>query len=289
MILTVMNLKGGTGKTCTAVSVAAGLAMKGKRVLLVDLDSQGSASRSLGVPRVDGAPSSATVLLDGLPVVKAVRETSVAGLHIVPGTMDLANADLMLSTVSRRVHKLRDALEPARREYDFIVLDNAPSLSLLPTNALYAADKCILPVTPQYLALEGLENHLEAVDKMSAGVVGKSPVAGLLGILLTQVDRRLRVTGQISSKIRKKYDGKVFRTEIPINVRLAEAPSYGIPIYQYDGSSTGAKAYEMLINEILLRIKESDQAQSMGMPVQKSGYPQGYSAPPGIISNPTIS
>jgi chromosome partitioning protein len=289
MILTVMNLKGGTGKTCTAVSLAAGLAMKGKKVLLVDLDSQGSASRSLGVPRADSGPSSASILLDGLAVEKAARETTVAGLDIVPGSMELANADLMLSTVTRRVHRLRDALDFARKQYDFIVLDNSPSLSLLPTNALYAADKCILPVVPQYLALEGLENHMEAVEKMGEGVVGKSPIADLLGILLTQVDRRLRVTSQISEKIRKKYDGKVFNTEIPTNVRLAEAPSYGIPIFQYDSSSTGAQAYEMFINEVLLRIKETDQEKTVDMPVQSSDYSQGYSVPAAIARNPISS
>jgi len=256
MILTVMNHKGGTGKTCTAVSLAAGLAMKGKKVLLVDLDSQGSASLSVGIQRTEMFPSSAAVVLDGTPVRKAVKPTTVENLSVVPGSMDLANADLVLSGVTRRVYRLRDALEPVRWEYDFIILDNPPSLSLVPTNSLFAADMCIIPVTLQYLALEGLMNLMNAVAKMREGILGKSPVAELLGILLTQVDRRLRVTGELSGRIRELYNSQVFRTEIPINVRLTEAPNYGIPIFQYDSSSTGAGAYERLINEVLWRIKE---------------------------------
>lgn len=254
MILALINNKGGVAKTTTAINLAAGLARRDRRVLLVDLDSQGSASLSLGVTRAALAPSSAEVLLDGLPVRQAIRPTAVAGLDLLTGTMALANADLRLADAASRERRLEAALEPVRQAYPFIVIDCPPSLSLLPVNALIAADAFLVPVTPHYLALEGLVNLMEAVERVRQGMHAG---AALLGLVLTMVDYRLRVTREIVDLIRGHYRDQVFRTEIGVNVRLAEAPSFGQSIFAYDPTSTGADAYRRLTLEVQQRCRKA--------------------------------
>ena len=249
--LALVNNKGGVGKTASAVSLAAGLAAEGRRVLLADLDAQGSASLSLGLVRADLQPGTAEVILDGRQVRDAIRPSSVAGLDILPGSMKLASADLSLADVKGREAVLKAALTPIRADYDFIVLDCPPSLGLLTVNALTAADFFLIPVTPDYLALEGLVNLLEAVERIRAGI-GKA--AELLGVLLTLADYRLNVTQEIGGMIRKHYGRAVFRTEIRGNVRLKEAPSFGKTIYDYDAGSAGAEDYRALTKEVLGRI-----------------------------------
>jgi chromosome partitioning protein len=235
----------------SAVNLAAGLVAAGRRVLLADLDAQGSASLSLGLTRADLSPGSAEVILDGHPIREAIRPTSVKGLDILPGSMALASADLVLSAVAGREVVLKDALTPIRGDYDFTVLDCPPSLGLLTVNALTAADFFIVPVTPDYLSLEGLVNLLDAVERIKKGI-GKA--AGLLGILLTLADYRLNVTEEIGRMIRGHYGRLVFKTEIRGNVRLKEAPSFGKTIFEYDNGSAGADAYRNLTKEVLQRI-----------------------------------
>ncbi|MDB4931590.1 MAG: Cobyrinic acid ac-diamide synthase [Myxococcaceae bacterium] len=253
MIIALVNNKGGVAKTTTAVNLAAGLATRTRRVLLADLDSQGSASFSLGVARADLAPSSAEVLLDGVPIRSAIRPTSVEGLDLLTGSMALANADLALADVKGRERRLAEALAPVRDDYAFILLDCPPSLSMVPINALVAADAFLVPVTPQYLAVEGLVNLMEATELLRRGTGAR---ASLLGLVLTQVDRRPKVTGEVIDLIRGHYGDRVFKTEIPINVRLSEAPSFGQTIFGHDPSSSGAEAYRRLATEVLQRCRK---------------------------------
>ena len=250
MILTVLNNKGGVGKTTTAVNLAAALASARRRILLIDLDAQGSASLSLGLDREELAPGTAEVLLEGMDVRQGIHQTAVDGLDVLPGAMALGNADLVLGDASGRERRLEGALRPIQEEYGFIVVDCPPSLSLLPINALVAADAYIVPVEPHYLALEGLVNLMEAVERVQEGI---GTHARLMGLVLTKVDYRTRANREIAQIIRDHYKQEVFRTEIPINIRLAEAPSFGTTIFDYDAESTGAEGYRALAREVLRR------------------------------------
>ena len=253
-IISIVNNKGGVGKTTSAVNLSAGLSAAGRRVLLVDLDAQGSAGLSLGLSRADLKPGVAEVILNGHPIREAIRPSSVKGLDILPGSMALASADLSLSVITGREVVLKNALKPVLSDYDFAVLDCPPSLGLLTVNALTAADFFIIPLTLDYLALEGLVNFMAAVEKIRAGIGGM--VAAPLGILLTLADRRLNVTEEIGKMIRGYYGRLVFKTEIRGNVRLKEAPSFGKTIFDYDKGSAGAEAYRELTKEVLQRIKQ---------------------------------
>lgn len=254
MILAIINNKGGTAKTTSAVNLAAALAMKGTRTLLVDLDSQASASLSMGIGRAAFDPSIADAILDGLPLKPIIRKTAVEGLDLVTGSPDLANADLQLANLAGRERCLKDALAPIRDGYDHVILDCPPSLSMLSVNAMVAADAFIVPTPPEYLSLEGLVGLMDAVQKIHAGIGDK---CRLLGILLTKVDHRRRVTGEIIQVIRDHYGVQVFKTEIGVDVRLVESPSFGKSIFQYDRQSSGAEAYMRLAGEILRKTRTS--------------------------------
>ena len=247
MILALINNKGGTGKTTSAVNLAAALAMRGSRALLVDLDSQASASLSMGIERAAFAPSVADAILAGKPLKPVIRRSAVEGLDLVTGSPDLANADLALANLSGRERRLKAAIAPVLGDYAFIILDCPPSLSMLSVNAMVAADAFIIPTPPEYLALEGLVGLLDAVKKVHAGIGDK---CRLLGILLTKVDHRRRVTEEIIGVIRGHYKDQVFRAEVGVDVRLVEAPSFGKTIFQYDRRSSGAEAYLQLAGEI---------------------------------------
>jgi len=250
MILAITNNKGGTGKTTTAVNLAAALALKGRRALLIDLDGQASASLSLGVDRADFEPSATDIILADGGLAGVIRKTSVEDLDLVTGSPGLVDADLQLAKMPGRERCLKDALMPVRADYDFIVLDCPPSLGLLAVNAMVAADAFITPTPPEYLALEGLVGLMDAVQQIHEGI---GDTCRLLGILLTKVDHRRKVTEEIIRVIRDHYRDQVFRTEIRVDVRLIEAPSFGKTIFQYDRRSAGAEGYLQLADEIIRR------------------------------------
>ncbi|HEY8020552.1 MAG TPA: ParA family protein [Thermoanaerobaculia bacterium] len=250
MITAIISRKGGVGKTTSAVNLSAALAGLGKRVLLVDLDAQASASLSLGVARGDLAPSSADLLLTGLPARDAVRPTTVPGLHLITASVDLANVDVELGVLRRRESRLKGCLAPLADDYDFIFLDCPSSLSLVPMNALVAADNYIVPAVPQFLSITGVRNLVAAAERVSWDAAHRIQ---LLGVLLTMVDYRTKATRVNVDLLRAEYGSLVFAIEIRVNTRLAEAPGCGQTIFQYDPSASGANAYRLLAEEFLLR------------------------------------
>ena len=250
MIVALVSKKGGVGKTTSTVNLAAALASRGRRVLVVDLDSQGSATLSLGLSRGQAARSAADLLLGGVSAADCVQATSTPNLDLIPASADLIHADFELGSLRTKERRLRDRLGDLPAAYDFVFIDCSPGLTLLPINALVAADRFIVPAVPQYLAWEGIPNLLAAVDRI-AGRVGARPE--LAGILLTMVDYRLKSTRDTADALRAQFGAKVFAVEIRVNVRLAEAPSKGQPIFAYDPSATGAQAYGLLAEELLLR------------------------------------
>jgi chromosome partitioning protein len=258
MIAALISRKGGVGKTTTAVNLSAALAEKGKRVLLVDLDSQASASVSLGVERGALAPSSADVLLNGLPAEQAVRATGIDGLDLITASVDLIQADADLGRFRGRESRLRNALAPIVPAYDFVLLDCPSSLSLLPINAVVASDCFVVPVVPQFLSAAGVKNLIAAAERIGWD-------AGLrvqpLGVLLTMVDYRTKATRQTVDALRAEYGNLVFAIEIRVNTRLAEAPAHGQTIFQYDSRAKGAEAYRLLADELLLRATDRGRAR----------------------------
>jgi chromosome partitioning protein len=252
MIIALINNKGGTGKTTTAVNTADILARKGLRVLLVDLDAQGSASMSLGIPFDKLNPSAAAVLFDGLGIEKAIRNLAGRNLDMITGGFELASSDLILADMVGRENRLKECLAPLREKYDFIFCDCPPSLSLISVNALVASDAYVLPVTAEYLALEGLVSMTLAVDEIKKEM---DIHPHLLGICFTMMIKGVKSMREIVQLVRDEYGAKVFKTEIHRNVKLAEAPSFGKTVFAYSPRSSGAAEYAALAEEIQKRCR----------------------------------
>ena len=246
--LAVVSSKGGVGKTTTAVSLAAGLATLGQRTLLVDLDAQASASLSLGFEREDLVPS-VYDLLRGQHVTDLVRPRS-ENLDVLPASVDLAHVESDFVNIRNRDLQLSARLQPARAVYRWIIFDCAPGLGLLTRNALLASDTFVLPVVPQYLAVEGVDGLLAAAERLAYRFGRTLRPAGLLP---TMVDRRTRLTLRALAELRERYPSLVFDAEVPVNVRLAEAPQAGKTIFEWDRHSSGALAYRVAAVELLAR------------------------------------
>jgi len=247
-IIAVVNQKGGVGKSTTAVNLGASLALMGRRVLLVDIDPQGNTTTGVGIDKRAMEFDSYSVLLDGVAIADAVQPTDVENLWIVPATLALAGAEIELVAGERREHRLKDALAATGDTYDIIMIDCPPSLGLLTVNALAEAQEIIIPVQAEYYALEGLSQLTTIVDRARAGI---NPDLVILGVLITMFDGRTRLAVEVLDEVHRFFPGRVFQTQIPRNIRLSEAPSYGKPAVLFDPKSRGAQAYISLARETL--------------------------------------
>ncbi len=236
------------GKTTTAVNVAAGFALAERATLLVDLDPQGNATTGLGVEKSGLHPTVYHALLGSEPVDKAVRETALQALHLLPSHIDLVGAEIELVGLERREHRLRDALTAVLARYEYIIVDCPPSLGLLTINALAAADRVLVPLQCEFYALEGLTHLLKTIKLVRERL---NPALRVLGIVLTMFDGRTSLALQIRDEVRRYFPGEIFETVIPRNVRLSEAPSHGKPVMLHDLRSSGAIAYLELTKEVL--------------------------------------
>lgn len=249
-IIAFSNQKGGVGKTTTCVNLSAYLASKGYKCLLVDLDPQGNATSGLGFAKSDVKNSVYNVMIDDVPIADAVYKTCVDGLDLLPSSIDLAGAEVELVYIKDREHVLKKVLEKARDSYDFITVDCPPSLGLLTINALAAADSALIPIQSEYYALEGLSQLMNTIRLV---VKHLNPALKIEGVVLTMNDNRAIISRQISAEIKKFFGKSVFDTVIPRNIRLAEAPSHGVPIMLHDTRCSGAKAYSAFTEEFLER------------------------------------
>jgi chromosome partitioning protein len=249
IVLALTNQKGGVGKTTTAVNLGACLAETGVRVLLVDLDPQGNATTGIGIDRAS-VKAGTYELLGGTGGADAILATDVAGLDVLPSTIDLAGAEVELVSAFARETKLRQGLASLRDEYDFVLIDSPPSLGLLTVNALAACDEVVVPIQCEYYALEGLGQLIRTLDLVRDGM---NPSLRVGGVVLTMFDARTKLAEQVVAEVRRHFGDAVFRSIIPRSVRLSEAPGFGKPIIRYDSSSRAATAYRELAAEARAR------------------------------------
>lgn len=248
-IIAVVNQKGGVGKTTTAVNLSAALTEAGKKILLCDFDPQANATSGMGVDKHKAKHSVYDVIIDDTPVQQAVVHTDFG--DVLPSSPDLAGAAVELLSLDAPNYRLKNALERVKSDYDVIFIDCPPSLELLTVNALAAADGILVPVQCEYFALEGLVDLMNTLRLIKKRI---NPALEIFGVVLTMFDGRTNFSTQVAQEVRRHFPGKAFATVIPRNVRLAEAPSHGLPITAYDRSSRGGKAYKAIADEIIKRI-----------------------------------
>lgn len=259
-VLAIANQKGGVGKTTTAVNLAASLAIAEKRTLLVDADPQGNATSGVGIEKGAVGKSLYEVLIDGAQIAEVARpDEQLPYLRVVPATQDLVGAELELVGGENREGRLKAALGAVRDEYDYILIDCPPSLGLVTLNVLTGADGVLIPIQCEYYALEGISQLLNTVRLVQQNF---NPALQIDGVLLTMFDNRLNLSKQVVAEAKEYFGPKVFKTVIPRNVRLAEAPSFGKPILLYDVQSVGAKSYLAVADELIKRVESGSRSRT---------------------------
>lgn len=247
-IIAITNQKGGVGKTTTSVNLSACLAKNDKKVLLVDMDPQGNASSGLGIDKEELTTCIYNVIIDGEPANNVIVKSAIKKLHILPATIQLAGAEVELVNIVSRETMLKNALDEIKGKYDFIIIDCPPSLGLLTLNALTAADSILIPIQSEFYALEGVSQLMKTVELVRENLNADLKIEG---VLLTMYDGRTNLSISVAEEVKKFFGTKVYKTIIPRNVRLSEAPSYGEPIIVYDPKSKGAEVYNKLAKEVI--------------------------------------
>ncbi len=248
-IMAIANQKGGVGKTTTAINLGTAMAAAPRRVLIVDLDPQGNASTGLGIDSSKRGITSYDVMVGDATLAEAVIETAIPGLFLVPSSVDLSGAEIELASAPRREHRLADAFQAAA-DYDFVLIDCPPSLNLLTLNALVAAQRVLVPLQCEFLALEGISHLVKTIERVKQVF---NPGLELNGIVLTMFDKRNNLSDDVAADVRGYFGDKVYKTVIPRNVRISEAPSHGKPVLLYDTRCAGSEAYIHLAGEVLKR------------------------------------
>ena len=257
-IIAIANQKGGVGKTTTNVNLGACLASLGKKVLTVDIDPQGNTTSGLGIDKEALVGSVYDLLINDEQVENVILPTCIENLYIIPSNIDLVGAEIEMTSIIAREHILKSVLEGVREQYDFILIDCPPSLGLLTLNALTAADKVLVPIQCEFFALEGLSQLVNTVGLVSKRL---NPTLSMEGVVLTMYDPRTNLSQQVVDEVKRYFNKKVYDTMIPRNVRLGEAPSFGVPIITYDPKSSGARAYTELAREVIEANKEGADEQ----------------------------
>jgi len=247
-VIAIANQKGGVGKTTTAVNLSACLAYRGKKVLVIDIDPQGNTTSGLGIDKKKLKRSTYDVLVNDVNICEVIMDTNVENLQICPSNIELAGAEVELVSMISRESRLKTAISDIRDEFDFILIDCPPSLGLLTLNSLTAADKILVPIQCEYYALEGLSQLMNTVQLVKKHL---NPYIDVEGVVLTMFDARTNLSLQVVEEVKKYFKNKVYSTIIPRNVKLSEAPSFGMPIIQYDPKSKGAECYLELADEVI--------------------------------------
>jgi len=261
-IISVINQKGGVGKTTTVINLAAGLSMKGKKILVIDLDPQGNATTGLGLSNTASSDTTIYSVLNGnKQIIEVIQNTGIENLNLITSNVDLSGLEVETAGDSRRAFKLKDELtailNDSKASYDYIIIDCPPSLSLLTIMALVASDALVVPLQTEFFALEGLTQLMKTIERIKNNL---NPELSIRGILLTMYDRRNKLSGEVEKEARNYFKEKVYQSVVPRNVRLSEAPSHGVPVLTYDKACSGSKSYFSFTEEFLNQDKPVESA-----------------------------